>query len=85
MPNVSVTYNDRHDELPFEDVFTPERRQRANIPEGIEITAATVNEVQVKAALADYYDVARTEFQDHFFAAHPNGNVTVRPNTKFGW
>ena len=84
MSGVHVIYNGRNEDLPFEQLFTPERMASVGIAEGTVISSSNITEDQVKHALSQYYDVGVGEFVDHFVELNPNGNVTVRPNTPFG-
>ena len=84
MAQVHVVYDGRNEDLEMGDVFRTDRLAALGIAEGTELSSRNVTETQVKNALSQYYDVAVSEFQDHYVELNPNGNVTVRPNTKFG-
>ena len=68
MATIHVIYDGKTEDLASDEVGVP----------------ANANGEQIKTALAQHYDVATTEFRDHFVEINPNGNVTVRPNTPFG-
>ena len=83
MPNIHVMYEGTHD-LGFEEVFTPERKTSIGLAEDAEITSRDLSNNQIKAALAQHFDVGVNEFDDHYVDIAPNGNITVRPSTPFG-
>ena len=39
---------------------------------------------EVRAALADYFDVHARKFRSYVIERHDNGNITVRPEATFG-
>lgn len=85
MATIHVVYDGRNDDLEFADVFRADRLAGLGIAEGTVVDSHNVTEAQVKNALAQNYDVAVAEFQDHYVELSANGNATVRPNTKFGF
>jgi len=83
MPNIHVMYEGTHD-LDFNEVFTGERKASIGLTEDAEITSKDLSNNQIKAALAQHFDVGPDEFTDHYVDIAPNGNITVRPSTPFG-
>jgi hypothetical protein len=83
-PKVHVVYNGRNEDLTFAVLFPQERLQNIGIPAGMEVNAGTLNQDQVRTALAQHFDVGINEFADHHVEFATNGNITVRPNTEFG-
>ena len=79
-----VVYDGQNKDLNFDEVFPADRFAAIGIPEGTVVSASSVTEQQVKAALAQFFDVGLGEFEDHFVEINPNGNITVRPNASFG-
>lgn len=84
MSDVHVMYRGRQDDFPFDSLFPNERYEALGIAEGATVLPSTVNESQIRMALAQKYDVGMNEFNDHFIEINPNGNITVRANTPFG-
>lgn len=80
MSKIHVVYNGNN-ELEFDEVFRPDRAESMGIQN---LTPSTLNHDQIKQALAYYYDVDRSEFEDHYVEISSNGNITVRPNAKWG-
>jgi hypothetical protein len=83
-PKVHVVYDGKNLDLTFTELFPPERLRGIGIPEGVEANAGTLNQTQVRTALAQHFDVGIGEFNDHHVEFSENGNITVRPNTVFG-
>jgi hypothetical protein len=83
-PKIHVVYDGRNVDLTFAELFPTERLQSIGISEGTEATAGTLNQTQVRTALAQHFDVGVGEFNDHHVDFAENGNITVRPNTEFG-
>jgi hypothetical protein len=83
-PKIHVVYDGRNEDLTFEQLFPGDRLQSIGITEGTAINASTLNQDNVRTALAQHYDVGIDEFRDHFIEFAHNGNITVRPNTVFG-
>ena len=84
MSMIHCTFRGRQYDYNFEDVFVPERFPAIGIPDGMEVTASSVSEDQVKTALAQKFDVGLGEFSDSYVEINPNGNITVRPDAVFG-
>jgi len=84
MATVHVLYNGRTQDIPLEQMFPPEHFAEIGLQAGALVTAANLTQEQVKKAAAQHFDVAETEFQDHFVELNPNGNITIRPSTPFG-
>ncbi len=83
-PKIHVVYNGQNVDLTFAELFPQERLRGIGIPEGTEAAAGTLNQTQVRTALAQHFDVGINEFNDHHVDFAENGNITVRPNTEFG-
>jgi hypothetical protein len=84
-PKIHVVYNGQNKDLTFPELFPQGRLQNIGIPEGQKVSANTLNQDQVRTALAQHFDVGLNEFADHFIDfTNKNGNITVRPNTEFG-
>jgi len=81
---VHIVYDGRKEDLTFEQLFPADRLQSMGIAEGTEINANTLNQGNVRMALAQHYDVGINEFQDHHIEFQSNGNIIVRPETTFG-
>lgn len=84
MATVHVVYDGRNDDLELNQVFSAERLEAIGVTAGRKITSRNVTEAQVKNALAAWYDRPVSELNDHYVEMNPNGNITVRPNAKFG-
>ena len=84
MSSIHVVYDGQTKDLTFDELFPADRLASIGIPDGTDVAASTVNQQQVKMALAQHFDVGLGEFEDHFVEINLNGNVTVRPNTPFG-
>jgi hypothetical protein len=82
MSMIHVVYSGRNEDLEFDEVFRPDRYEAL----GITDTARpeNVSNDLIKRALAYHYDVAANEFEAHYIENNPNGNITVRPNAKWG-
>jgi hypothetical protein len=72
MSDIHVVYGGRNETLNFGDIFTGGEEPKS------------ITHDQVKTALAHHYDVSTDEFEAHFVEVNPNGNITVRPNAKWG-
>ena len=81
---VHIVYDGRKEDLTFEQLFPVDRLQSMGIAEGTEVNANTLNQDNVRMALAQHYDVGINEFQDHHIEFQSNGNIIVRPETTFG-
>jgi hypothetical protein len=81
---IHVVYDGRNDDLTFDQLFPADRLQGMGIAEGTQINANTLNQENVRMALAQHYDVGLGEFQDHHIEFASNGNIVVRPETTFG-
>lgn len=81
MSTIHAMFNGRTEDAEFEDVFTPERMGSLGITSA---SPATLSPENVKTALAQHFDVGVDMFQDHYVEVNPNGNITVRPDAKFG-
>ena len=77
--SIHVVYGGRNEDLEFDQVFRSDRFTTDQTP-----TPSTVSQEQVKTALANHYDVDAREFEAHYVEINPNGNITVRPNAKWG-
>lgn len=78
MSQIHVIYNGNND-IEFTDVFRQDRTPEIQNPQ-----PNTVTHEQIKRALSIYFDVNQNEFDDHYIEINPNGNITVRPNAKWG-
>jgi hypothetical protein len=81
---IHVVYDGRKEDLTFEQLFPADRLQSMGIAEGAQINANTLNQENVRMALAQHYDVGINEFEDHHIEFQSNGNIVVRPETTFG-
>jgi hypothetical protein len=85
MSSVHVLYNGRNETYDFTDVFNDRRRELLGLADG-EITVGQLTEAQVKRAMSDMLDVNQNEFSDHYVELNSKtGNVTLRPNSGFGF
>jgi hypothetical protein len=84
MSEVHVMYRGKQEDLSFEDLFPVERYEAIGIAPGTEVIPSNVTDNQIRAALAQYYDVGLNEFSDQNIEKNPNGNITIRANTPFG-
>ena len=85
MASVHVVYRNENHTIDFEEMFPEERYQAIGISEGQEVTPATITEAQVKAAVAQHFEVGIGEFEDHFVEINSStSNITVRPEASFG-
>ena len=84
MAKIHVVYDGRTQDLEFTELFPRDRYEALGIEGREEVSVETVNQQQVKTALAQHFDVGIDEFEDHYVEMNPNGNITVRPNTTFG-
>jgi len=81
MSSIHAMFNGRTEDVEFDDVFSQDRMESLGITSA---TPATLSPETVKTALAQHFDVGVTMFQDHYVEVNPNGNITVRPDAKFG-
>ena len=81
---VHVVYGGKNEDLELDRLFPEERREALGVPSGSDLVAANLSESMIKKALASHYDVAPSEFNDHFVENNPNGNITVRPSAVWG-
>ena len=81
---IHVVYDGRKEDLTFAQLFPTDRLQGMGIAEGTEVNANTLNQENVRMALAQHYDVGVNEFEDHHIEFQSNGNIVVRPETTFG-
>ncbi|MDD5649837.1 MAG: hypothetical protein PHF86_05355 [Candidatus Nanoarchaeia archaeon] len=81
MSTIHVVYGGRNEDLEFDEVFRPDRHEALGVtnPEPRNMTPEIV-----KRALANHYDVNQNEFEAHFVEINSNGNITVRPNARWG-
>jgi hypothetical protein len=84
MSDIHVMFRGRQDDLKFDDLFSQDRFDALGITEGTVLTPSSVNQDQIRMALAQKYDVGLDEFKDHAIEVSANGNITVRANTPFG-
>lgn len=84
MSEVHVMYRGKQEDLSFGDLFPVERYEAIGIAPGTEVVPSNVTDNQIRAALAQYYDVGLNEFSDQYIEKNPNGNITIRANTPFG-
>ena len=84
MSEVHVMYQGKQEDISFEDLFPAERYEAIGIAPGTEVIPSNVTDNQIRAALAQYYDVGLNEFSDQYIEKNPNGNITIRANTPFG-
>lgn len=84
MSDVHVMYQGQQDDFSFEELFPEDRYEAIGIDTDTVVTPKSVNDTQIRAALAQKYDVGLNEFNDHHIEINPNGNITVRANTPFG-
>jgi len=84
MADIHVMFRGRQDDLKFDELFPVERYEALGIPAGTEVTSLTVNDSQIRMALAQKYDVGLNEFRDQYIEINPNGNITIRANVPFG-
>jgi len=82
MSTIHVVYGGRNEDLQFDEVFREDRLEALGVPRNS--TSSSVSHAQIKRALADHYDVDADEFEAHYVEINPNGNITVRPNAKWG-
>lgn len=81
---VHVRYDGQSHDIPFSDIFPPEKYASLGIPEDSEVTAGGLSTDTVRTALAQYFDKNTNEFSDYIIEPHENGNMTVRPKATFG-
>ena len=85
MSSVHVVISGRNETIDFTDLFTAGRRELVGLPADGDISIQDITEAQVKHALTDYFDVPEAELRDHYVELNSGtGNVTVRPDAKFG-
>jgi hypothetical protein len=84
MSTIHVVYGGRNEDLEFDQVFRSDRLQTLGLSEGQIAAPNNITNEQVKRALANHYDVDQSEFEAHYVENNPNGNITVRPNAKWG-
>lgn len=84
MSIVHVMFRGNTNDIKFENLFPEERYEALNIAVGVTPTSSSVNQDQIRMALAQHYDVGLDEFSDHHIEINSNGNITVRANTTFG-
>lgn len=82
MSTIHVVYGGRNETLQFNDVFREDWLDRLGISQNPVPT--NLSHSQIKQALANFYDINVNEFEAHFVEINPNGNITVRPNAKWG-
>lgn len=82
MSTIHVVYNGRNEDLEFDHVFRQDRLETLGVQQNP--THNSITQDQVKRALANHYDVDIEEFEAHYVEINPNGNITVRPNAKWG-
>jgi hypothetical protein len=82
MSIIHVAYGGRNEDLEFDDVFREDRLHSLGMT--TKPLSQSTNPETVKRALAIHYDVSYDEFDSHFVEVNPNGNITVRPNAKWG-
>jgi hypothetical protein len=83
MSTVHVMYEGTHD-LEFDELFNADRKAAIGFDADATINPKDLSNNQIKAALAQHFDVGPNEFEDHYVEINPNGNITVRPSTPFG-
>jgi hypothetical protein len=81
MSTIHVAFGGRNEDLEFDEVFRPDRLTTLELQNA---TPNSITHTQIKQALANHYDVDQQEFEAHYVEINPNGNITVRPNAKFG-
>lgn len=81
---VHVRYNGQSHDIPFNQLFSPDRFAALGIPEGSNPTAGGLGTDTVRTALAQHFDKGLDEFSDYIVEPHENGNMTVRPKATFG-
>lgn len=84
MSDVHVMYRGSQDDFSFDELFPEDRYEAIGIDTDTVVSPQTVNQTQIRAALAQHYDVGLNEFNDHHIEINKNGNITVRANTPFG-
>ena len=85
MSSVHVVFGGRNEALDFAEVFTAERLTAVGFPAGQEPSVSNLTESQVKTALSRYFDVGTEQFQPLYVELNSDtGNITVRPDAKFG-
>lgn len=82
MSTIHVVYGGKNETHEFNDVFRSDWLPTLGIT-GTP-TPSSLTQSQIRQALANFYDVNVNEFADHFIETNPNGNITVRPNAKWG-
>jgi len=82
MSTVHVVYGGRNEDVEFAEIFREDRVAAIGLTQA---NPSSLNQQQIKSALANFYDVGVEEFSDHYVEVSPNGNITVRPNAKFGF
>jgi hypothetical protein len=82
MATIHVVYGGRNETLEFDEVFRSDRATSLRIESIPE--PSSISHALVKRALAHFYDVNQNEFEAHYVETNPNGNITVRPNAKWG-
>lgn len=85
MATVHVVLAGRNETLDFDQVFTPQRLAAIGMPDGAVASVENLTEGQVKAALAQFFDINPNEIRDHYVELNSKtGNITVRPNSGWG-
>ena len=77
-----ILYDGRSEDLEFSDLIPEQRREALGLTPN-QTDFRSLNQDQIKTALANHFDKAVSEFDELVIEYHKNGNVTVRPDATF--